>query len=249
MKKRVICGLLVTLCCLSVALPANAASNEDELKERFSLREWIESLYEEDTYNYVAIGNSLTVHELTDFWWNECGMAATTKENDYVHQLSAMLKDKSEKEVEVNAIALKEWEKVPEGREEELHKLDDLLNEDTDLVTVQLSDNAWDDFEADYEKMLEYIKEKSPNAQIITIGAFWDISVKDSFIKEAAECENVDYVSLDGLKNVPDFQSTFGATVYDPQGIPHQINLNDVAIHPNDEGMKKIAERVFEKVE
>lgn len=29
-------------------------------------------------YDYLAIGNSITVHSECNFWWNECGMAATT---------------------------------------------------------------------------------------------------------------------------------------------------------------------------
>ena len=31
-----------------------------------------------DDYNYLAIGNSITIHPLNEYWWNECGMAATT---------------------------------------------------------------------------------------------------------------------------------------------------------------------------
>lgn len=38
-----------------------------------------------DDYNYLAIGNSITIHQLNEYWWNECGMAATTAENDYAH--------------------------------------------------------------------------------------------------------------------------------------------------------------------
>lgn len=32
-------------------------------------------------YDYLAIGNSITVHSECNFWWNECGMAATTSVN------------------------------------------------------------------------------------------------------------------------------------------------------------------------
>lgn len=43
-------------------------------------------------FNYLAIGNSITCHGITDFWWNEAGMAATTKEKDFVHLVAAGVK-------------------------------------------------------------------------------------------------------------------------------------------------------------
>lgn len=44
-------------------------------------------------YDYLAIGNSITLHSECDFWWNECGMAATNKDNDYVHIVSKELSE------------------------------------------------------------------------------------------------------------------------------------------------------------
>ena len=44
-------------------------------------------------FNYLAIGNSITCHGITDFWWNEAGMAATTKEKDFVHLVAAGVKN------------------------------------------------------------------------------------------------------------------------------------------------------------
>ena len=41
--------------------------------------------WDSENYNYLAIGNSITLHGINDYWWNECGMAASTLENDYVH--------------------------------------------------------------------------------------------------------------------------------------------------------------------
>lgn len=38
-------------------------------------------------FNYLAIGNSITLHEVCDYWWNECGMASTSKNNDYFHRV------------------------------------------------------------------------------------------------------------------------------------------------------------------
>ena len=198
------------------------------------------------TFNYVAIGNSLTKHELTGFWWNECGMAATTADKDYVHKVAYGIEDLKNTNVSFEAIALKDWENLPESRSEVAKILDPYLNEDTNLVTIELGDNARDYFEADYETLLLYIKEKAPNAQILTIGTFLSADEKDVWIKDASDNLGVPYVSLAGLKNNPEYQSQMDSVVYDAAGGEHRINLQDVAVHPNDYGMECIAERVLE---
>lgn len=47
--------------------------------------------WDKDSFNYLAIGNSITRHGINEYWWNENGMAATTLDNDYVHQFSSLL--------------------------------------------------------------------------------------------------------------------------------------------------------------
>ncbi len=42
--------------------------------------EWLE-----DGINYLAIGNSITLHPINSFWWNEIGMAASDAQYDYFH--------------------------------------------------------------------------------------------------------------------------------------------------------------------
>ena len=54
--------------------------------------------------NYFAIGNSITSHPIADYWWNDgVGMAASCKENDYVHQISKWLEDNYNELVETKA--------------------------------------------------------------------------------------------------------------------------------------------------
>ena len=48
----------------------------------------------EDTFNYLAIGNSLTLHGITSFWWDNRGMAASKTEKDYFHIVSRQLGDR-----------------------------------------------------------------------------------------------------------------------------------------------------------
>lgn len=91
-----------------------------------------------DDYNYLAIGNSITIHLLNEYWWNECGMAATSAENDYVHIVTSTLDAKS------YAYNFATWELMGHDRGETLPLLDGLLSEELVLVTIQLSENASD---------------------------------------------------------------------------------------------------------
>ena len=83
-----------------------------------------------DDYNYLAIGNSITIHPLNEYWWNECGMAATSAENDYVHIVTKALVAKS------YAYNFATWEMMWHDRGETLSLLDGLLSEELDLVTI-----------------------------------------------------------------------------------------------------------------
>ena len=50
---------------------------------------------DDDHYNILFIGNSITRHEITSYWWSDGrGMAATSQETDYVHQTETLLADK-----------------------------------------------------------------------------------------------------------------------------------------------------------
>ena len=50
---------------------------------------------DDDHYNILFIGNSITRHEITSYWWSDCrGLVATSHNTDYVHQTEKLLSDK-----------------------------------------------------------------------------------------------------------------------------------------------------------
>lgn len=130
--------------------------------------------YDGEAYNYLAIGNSITLHGKCDYWWNEIGMAATDSDKDYFHLVTDYL-EKSEEKVTSYAVNFYTWEVQSADRAETYSLLDPYLSDKLDLVTIQLSENVTDlsNFEKDLEELIRYVGTKCSNAQIILIDEFW----------------------------------------------------------------------------
>lgn len=202
--------------------------------------------YLDEGYNYLAIGNSITKHGLADYWWSESGMAATRAENDYVHLVASYLNDVNE-EVCYYAVNYSVWERADNDRADTYEVIKPYLSTKLDLVTIQLSENVTNTttFESDFEALINYIKYSAPSAKIMVIGDFWDISTKDSMKLEAANNTNVEFISLNEIKNDPDYQCGMGTIVFDEEGNSHVVEHADVAKHPGDNGMQYIANAII----
>ncbi len=200
-------------------------------------------------YSYLAIGNSITKHPLADYWWNECGMAATTAENDYYHIVLNQLKEKKGN-VSSYAFNFAIWETLYTDRAETIDVLDYYLDESLDLVTIQLGENVQnlDTFESDFEYLIKHIQEISPSAEIIVIGDFWERENRDAIKKKVSEECNVKYVSLDEIKDDKEHQCGMGTEVYDEDGKAHIVEHCGVAAHPNDKAMRYIADKIIESM-
>ncbi|MDE7422575.1 MAG: SGNH/GDSL hydrolase family protein [Lachnospiraceae bacterium] len=203
----------------------------------------------DDTFNYLAIGNSITKHGTGDSWWNEVGMAATDEEHDYYHLVLKGLESQG-KNVTSYVQNFATWEAQSKDRDETFMLIDSYLDDEIDLVTIQLGENASDltTFKEDYISLINYIKQKAPKAQLIIVGDFWENGNRDS-MKEAvaSECE-VTYVSLAKIKNNTDYQCGVGAIVYDAQGNEHTVEHEGVAAHPNNRAMEYIANTILNNV-
>ena len=201
----------------------------------------------EDGYNYLAIGNSITIHNITSYWWNEVGMAASDGSHDYFHLVSDYLKKNNTPFMGI-PFGFSVWETQSNDRNETLSLLDNYLSSEIDLVTIQLGENATDlvTFQEDYVSLIKHVKLKAPNARILVIGDFWISENRNELKKNAAEQANVEFISLDGIADNPDFYCGVGATVYDEYGNEHIVEHSGVAKHPGDNGMQQIADRIIE---
>ena len=205
------------------------------------------AIWGDDSFNYLAIGNSLTKHGVCKYWWNPVGMAASDADHDYFHLVRRGLEKRFGK-VRAHAVNFSVWEITAHDRDQTLAKLDGLLDERLSLVTIQLGENVKDfnTLPEDYVSLIEYVKKKTGGrAQIIVVGDFWR---NESVRAEAAAKTGADYASLEEALDDPKYRSRIGAVVFDPRGNEHIVRHAGVAKHPGDEGMVFIAAKILEKV-
>ena len=206
--------------------------------------------WDEKGYNYLAIGNSITIRDFASYWWDDDrGMASSCDEKDYVHRVKSYLEDNNEA-VTMYAVNFATWEIAGTDRAEFLTMLDNYLDSCISLITVQLGENAQnlETFELDYEELISYIKQKAPNAEIVIVGDFWTYENRDELKNQAATRCGVEYVSLDGIKDNSSYYAGIGTEVEDSEGNKHSIEHDGVAVHPGDAGMEAIAERIIKKI-
>ncbi len=220
----------------------------NQINELMQKNEFIKRC-ENGYFNYLAIGNSITLHPPCNFWWNECGMASTTEDNDYFHIVSKVLYEKHG-QINSQAFCFYLWEVQSTDRAETLLLLQDYLSKDLNLITVQLGENAQDisTFESDFQYLLNFINEKSPNAQIVVIGDFWEFEGRDEIKEKVCKVSSIEYIDLTEIKDNPEYYCGLGTIVYDKNGNAHKVSHNGVAKHPNDNAMRYIADKVLKSV-
>ncbi len=194
--------------------------------------------------NVLFIGNSITRHEpkLEIGWKNDWGMAASQKENDYVHVTVKLLEEKFGK-VNYCIANCGEWELN--------YYQDDLLAEwkeardfKADIVIIRIGENIWQarenfekySIEPHYIKMVEYFR-SNPSSNVILTDLFWRNEQIDQVIRKVAKEKGYKLVELGDLGERGENMAI------------GQFWHKGVAIHPNDNGMRQIAERIVEKIE
>lgn len=221
---RILTAVLTAVLCLCIldtvlivrlySKTAGLEQNQEENREQISiLKEQINDAFssqlEDETqtfislcdashYNILFVGNSITRHEKSSYWWSEeRSMASTSLEKDYVHLLTSdlkdyvyMLKSNAEKGINSYAFNFSIWERQAYDREETYSSLDPCLQNGKalDCVVIQLGENMIYDedstFSSDYSSLISHIKSKAPYALIITVGDFWADKNKDQIKKK-----------------------------------------------------------------
>ena len=229
MKRTKVVSILVVICFLAGILTGGCTKNTD-------------SPYS----NVLVLGNSITKHPVTSYWWGEWGMAASKKENDFVHKLEKLLQTANRNCI-VEGYQIWDWELNHTTYDKS--KLDTFFISKPDLVIIRLGENVDNltNFDVSLQSLVNYIKGKVPDARIIITGVFWTSAPKDSIFSAVARSNNLTYVELSSL-NIAANRAFMGATVYDAMGNIHFIDNQLVADHPNDIGMTAIANTIYKAI-
>ncbi len=185
----------------------------------------------------LFLGNSVTWHERApQIGWNHnWGMAASAEEKDYVHLVVDFFKKRYGK-IRYCVCNVGKWEQnfFDESVLEEFVEAKEF---EADVVVSRLGENVAIsklgeyDFSKRYESFLRYFTKSAK--KVLVTDLFWEHETLDRQIKELAEKEGYTFVSIVDL-GYDDENKALGQ-------YPHE----GVCLHPNDVGMRKIADRII----
>ena len=196
-------------------------------------------------HHILCLGNSITRHFPKEDigWFSDWGMAASCIEKDYCHQLQKMLKERNSAST-VTPLNIAYWERNL------LCSIDSLIKDSLqgkDIVVIRLGENV-ENKELFRTKILELVNAcKKQTDNIIITGCFWEDSDKETSLIRAARINRLKYVPLYWISRNYKDEAYPKSTdkINDLKNGTYTLNHKDVLIHPGDEGMRMIAESIF----
>lgn len=192
----------------------------------------------------LFLGNSITLHGPAPAigWLGNWGMAASSKDKDYVHLVLKAISQTAGREPQSVVANVANFERqyatydVDAGLEKELAFKPDLvivaMGENVPALTTEPAKAA---FKASTTRLLRRLKENSEPV-IVVRSCFWPNEAKDNVLKQA--CEEVGGIFVDAGARAKD-EAYFARS-------ERQFSHAGVAAHPGDRGMKAIADAILE---
>ncbi|WP_118973901.1 SGNH/GDSL hydrolase family protein [Taibaiella koreensis] len=186
----------------------------------------------------LILGNSITKHgPAPDIGWQgNWGMAASTADSDFVHQLASEI-HKHDGSVIVkgaNLVGL-EWQLGDYN----FGKLDSFKA--PDMLIMRFGENVNDTTVADggfignYDRAIQHIDPEDQAIKVV-VGSFWARPNTNKLLKEYADKKGYLFVRNDDLL---DDASNTARGLFPDKGVGE---------HPSDRGMRMIKERIWEKI-
>ena len=189
----------------------------------------------------LFLGNSITRHSpAPQIGWNgDWGMAASSREKDYVHQTMKKVRTIApDASFLVAQIAL--WEREFWTEAVIAQNYEDAVRYGADILIMRAVENVPEEelekhsFEDGYVGLLE--KMNKGNAKIVLTTSFWPAGRRDEMIRGIAEKRGYALVELNDLGR---------DDRYTAKGLFEHAG---VAAHPGDLGMETIAQRLFDAI-
>ena len=191
----------------------------------------------------LFVGNSITLHAPKEDigWYGNWGMAASCREKDYVHVAVRLLEERFGK-VDYTFVNCAEWERNY-WDEQVLDNWQVARDFAADVVVIRIGENTWGvrdklaeiDYYPHFDRMVRYFA-SNPNAKVIVTDLFWRKDILDEVIRKVATDRGY---TLVGLNDLGDAEENMAIGEYEHRG---------VSLHPNDTGMRRIAERIVAQI-
>lgn len=181
-------------------------------------------------------GNSITLHGIKpEIGWHwEWGMAASCKKNDYVHLLMEQI-TQHDPDAAFCIAQVSQWEVSYRDCDEVLKSYQIVRDFQADVVIMRCVENCpWDNytdeiFIKNYEALIDCLNPK--NTAVILTTSFWP-SLADGAIRQVGMERGYPVVYLGDLGEQDEMMA---------KGL---FSHSGVAMHPNDNGMREIANRI-----
>jgi len=190
----------------------------------------------------LFVGNSITLHGVKpEIGWNGLwGMAASSKDKDYVHQTMRMVRGIAPEAGYMIAQAA-DWERGFWKEPDEFECLRTARAYDADILVIRLGENVLAEHMMEHDlaaAMVRLIGFLNPEgrSKVIVTDMFWPHPEKDDCACRAAEETGAQFVSISRLGAMDEMKAV---GLFEHTG---------VAAHPGDLGMLHIAEDIFEKM-
>ena len=185
-------------------------------------------------------GNSITRHGVAENlgWLGDWGMAASARENDYVHLIVNSL-ELAGKKVSYCVANFGEWER---SWNDSLlaEKYSAVRDFGADIVVVRLDENAQllnraDEFMPHYENLIRFFA--GDRARVVLTDLFWQYEPFDKAVERLAKDKGYGFASLSDLGDRDEMKAH------------GKFEHAGVAAHPGDKGMAEIASRIYKQIE
>ena len=190
----------------------------------------------------LFIGNSITVHEKKRNigWKKVCGMAASDLKHDYVHLVFDYIKSYTPNSC-ICVVNSKELEFHYDDKYATWPITDLIKQYCPDMTIIRFGDNFnFEEIEKgkDPSEMFNtIIKAADKVGNVLITSLFWPNEKVDKMIKKIAEDNDILYADISDLSS------------NEENTAKGQFKNIDVCRHPNDFGMKRIAERITSVIE
>lgn len=199
-----------------------------------------------------VLGNSITSITITPAdqpkfgWTGNWGMAASAANKDYYNLLSARLLARSPATI-INTVSGGGFELAFDTYDYDKSLWEHVANR-PDLIVVRIGENINDPsvlatnkartFETAYNQLLDYLVSKgAPNVKIVCSTSFWNHPNANAVIRRVAGQRGYGVADLSVLAGRPEYMAA-----------QFEAISPAVAAHPNDAGMARIAEIIWDQV-